>query len=68
MCRRLQDLYASETGYGGCPGDDDDWCAGMEFDASLEEVLHLISSVGYAGAYPTVRESVTRGRMRIRLL
>jgi hypothetical protein len=37
-----QDLYADETG----PDDG--------FDAALEEVLHLISNAGWAGAYPDV--------------
>ena len=39
---RVQDLYGEETD----PPDG--------FDASLEEVLHLISSVGYAQTYPDV--------------
>ena len=41
-----QDLYGEETeltnGSGG------------QFDASLEEILHLITSIGYANAYPSV--------------
>ncbi len=39
---QVQDLYGSETN----PADG--------FDASLEEVWHLISSAGYANAYPEV--------------
>ena len=42
----LQDLYGEETHPGGA----------MEgrFDATLEEVLHLITSAGYADAYPDI--------------
>lgn len=40
----MQDLYASETHPGGQGG----------FDASLEEVLHLITHNGYAAVYPGV--------------
>ncbi len=39
---RVQGLYGSETK------------PGRGFDASLEEILHLISSVGYSHAYPDV--------------
>ena len=42
--RALQDVYASETAY---------FDGASYFDASLEEVLHLITSVGYANAYPS---------------
>ena len=45
---RLQDLYASETHPRGAPhvsGSD-------QFDASLEEILHIITSAGYASVYP----------------
>lgn len=42
----FQDLNAAETRPGGA----DRW----EFDASLEEVLHLITHVGYANAYPEI--------------
>ena len=42
----FQDLYASETHPGGA--------ARGVFDASLEEVLHLITHVGYANVYPDV--------------
>jgi len=42
----LQDLYASETH----PNSSD----GGKFDATLEEVLHLITHVGFAGVYPGV--------------
>ncbi|KGJ86479.1 alpha/beta fold hydrolase [Colwellia psychrerythraea] len=41
----LQDLYASEVVLAG---------AGDGFDATIEEVLHLITHVGYAGVYPEV--------------
>jgi len=41
----FQDLYASEVVVAGADGG---------FDASLEEVLHLITHVGYAGVYPEV--------------
>ena len=42
----FQDLYASETHpEGNING---------EFDASLEEVLHLITHVGYADVYPAI--------------
>ena len=42
----LQNLYAAETlPNGGANG---------EFDATLEEVLHLITMSGYANAYPAV--------------
>ena len=47
---RLQDLYASETHPRGAPhasGSD-------QFDASLEEILHIITSAGYARVYPDV--------------
>ena len=39
----LQDLYGEETAYPGYA---------PLFDASLEEVLHLVTHVGYASAYP----------------
>jgi pimeloyl-ACP methyl ester carboxylesterase len=41
----LQDLYASEVVIAGADGG---------FDATIEEVLHLITHVGYAGVYPEV--------------
>ncbi|MCJ8293313.1 MAG: alpha/beta fold hydrolase [Colwellia sp.] len=41
----LQDLYASEVIIAGADGG---------FDATIEEVLHLITHVGYAGVYPEV--------------
>jgi len=44
-----QDLYASEVIVG-----DSEYLADGEFDATIEEVLHLISHVGYAGVYPSV--------------
>lgn len=40
-----QDLYGEETHINGA--------AQGRFDASLEEVLHLITHVGYANAYPS---------------
>jgi len=42
----LQDLYASEVIIGNVNVG--------SFDASIEEVLHLITHVGYAGVYPDV--------------
>ena len=42
----LQDLYASEVAINGA--------AEGKFDATIEEVLHLITHVGYAGVYPDV--------------
>mmetsp|Transcript_109887 Transcript_109887/g.310922 ORF Transcript_109887/g.310922 Transcript_109887/m.310922 type:complete len:413 (+) Transcript_109887:84-1322(+) len=39
---QAQDLYAEETDHNG----------DLRFDASLEEVLHLITAAGYANAYP----------------
>ena len=44
--RQFQDLNASET----LPGER----KSGEFDATLEEVLHLITFVGFQGAYPDV--------------
>ena len=44
-----QDLYGSETN-----PDFDPSLNNSFFDASLEEVLHLITSAGYANAYPNV--------------
>lgn len=44
-----QNLYASEV----IVGDSENLNDG-EFDATIEEVLHLISHVGYAGVYPSV--------------
>ena len=44
-----QDLYASEVIVG-----DSEKITNGEFDASIEEILHLISHVGYAGVYPSV--------------
>ncbi|OUS07310.1 hypothetical protein A9Q81_01300 [Gammaproteobacteria bacterium 42_54_T18] len=41
-----QDLYAAETHINGA--------AQGKFDASLEEILHLITHVGYASVYPGV--------------
>ena len=40
---RLQELYAEET-----------IISGSRFDASLEEIFHLITDSGYEGAYPSV--------------
>jgi hypothetical protein len=42
--RALQDLYASETHPGGS--------SAAGFDATLEEVLHLVTQHGWAVAYP----------------
>ncbi len=42
----LQDLYGSETHPGSLDSEN--------FDASLEEVLHLVTFAGYANAYPDV--------------
>jgi len=44
-----QDLYASEVIVG-----DSEKITDGGFDATIEEVLHLISHVGYAGVYPSV--------------
>ena len=43
---RLQDLYGEETHPNGA--------SEGRFDAALEEILHLITSAGYAGVYPNV--------------
>tara|TARA_B100000809_G_scaffold259526_1_gene304715 strand:- start:1073 stop:2152 length:1080 start_codon:yes stop_codon:yes gene_type:complete len=43
----LQDLYATETLPAGSS-------QSGGFDATLEEVLHLITHVGYANSYPTI--------------
>lgn len=45
----FQDLYASEVVVGNIEN-----AAAGQFDASLEEVLHLITHVGYAGVYPGI--------------
>ena len=42
----LQNLYAEETHPGGSTNE--------YFDATLEEVLHLITHIGYANAYPEI--------------
>lgn len=46
MGDNIQDLQASETHLNGA--------ANGEFDGSLEEVLHLITHVGYSKVYPSV--------------
>ena len=49
---RLQDLYGEETHpYGAAEG---------RPDAALEEILHLITSAGYAEAYPIVFSEMQR--------
>ena len=47
---QVQDLFEDEIRPGGN--------SGMGFDASFEEVLHLITHVGYASVYPTVFSEV----------
>jgi len=49
---RLQDLYGEETHPNGA--------VEGRFDAALEEVLHLITSGGYAEAYPTIFAEMPR--------
>jgi hypothetical protein len=44
--RKAQDLYNTETRPGGRGGND--------FDASLEEILHLLTATGWSKAYPEV--------------
>lgn len=44
--RAMQDLYASEVHPNGA--------SIGEFDGALEEILHLITHVGYAGVYPEI--------------
>ena len=46
----LQGLYATETLPNAGPHNP----KSPEFDASIEEILHIITSVGYAGVYPKV--------------
>ena len=46
----LQGLYATETLPNAGPHNP----KSPEFDASIEEILHIITSVGYAGIYPKV--------------
>jgi len=46
----LQGLFATETLPNAGPHNP----KSSEFDASVEEILHIITSVGYAGAYPKV--------------
>ena len=63
--RWLQDLYADETGYGECP-DGSTACIGMiERDASLEECLHIISTAGYASAYPSAFGATSGSQLAI---
>ena len=47
---QLQDLYASETHPRGAPHNS----GSDQFDASLEEILHIITSAGYSRVYPDV--------------
>ena len=46
----LQGLFATETLPSAGPHNPNS----PEFDASIEEILHIITSVGYAGVYPKV--------------
>ena len=46
----LQGLYATETLPNAGPHNPES----REFDASIEEILHIITSIGYAGVYPKV--------------
>ncbi len=46
----LQGLFATETLPSAGPHNP----KSPEFDASIEEILHIITSVGYAGVYPKV--------------
>ncbi len=46
----LQGLFATETLPNAGPHNP----KSSEFDASVEEILHIITSVGYAGTYPKV--------------
>ena len=46
----LQGLYATETLPNAGPHNP----KSREFDASIEEILHIITSIGYAGVYPKV--------------
>ena len=46
----VQGLFATETLPNAGPHNP----KSSEFDASVEEILHIITSVGYAGAYPKV--------------
>ena len=46
----LQGLFATETLPNAGPHNP----KSSEFDASIEEILHIITSVGYAGVYPKV--------------
>ena len=46
----VQGLFATETLPNAGPHNP----KSSEFDASVEEILHIITSVGYAGAYPNV--------------
>jgi len=46
----LQSLFATETMSNAGPHNP----KSSEFDASVEEILHIITSVGYKGAYPKV--------------